>query len=56
MATASVVPRDQTIVEFDVRTDEILGNTGANGRIISGRVKIAWTVGETILKPAGPRP
>ena len=28
MATASLVPQDQTIVEFDVRTDEMLVNMG----------------------------
>src|SRR5207247_10696513 len=28
MATASLAPQDQTIVEFDVRTDEMLVNMG----------------------------
>ena len=28
MATASLAPQDQTVVEFDVRTDEMLVNMG----------------------------
>src|SRR5205085_1497215 len=49
MATASLVPQDQTIVEFDVRTDEMLVNMGPQHPSTHGVLRLVLrTDGEII--------
>src|SRR5580700_5861547 len=49
MATASLVPQDQTIVEFDVRTDEMLVNMGPQHPSTHGVLRLVLrTDGEVI--------
>src|ERR1700685_2123628 len=49
MATASLVPQDQTIVEFDVRTDDMLVNMGPQHHSTHGVLRLVCrTHGEVI--------
>src|SRR5437879_3572833 len=49
MATASLVPQDQTVVEFDVRTDEMLVNMGPQHPSTHGVLRLVLrTDGELI--------
>src|ERR1035438_8165820 len=51
MATASLAPQDQTIVEFDVRTDEMLVNMGPQHPSTHGVLRLVLrTDGETVLQ------
>src|SRR5271154_4126566 len=51
MATASLAPQDQTIVEFDVRTDEMLVNMGPQHPSTHGVLRLVLrTDGEIVSK------
>ncbi len=54
MVTASLVPQDQTIVEFDVRTDEMLVNMGPQHPSTHGVLRLVLRTDGEIISEAVP--
>src|ERR1022692_5111078 len=54
MATASLAPQDQTIVEFDVRTDEMLVNMGPQHPSTHGVLRLVLRTDGEIVSEVTP--